>query len=192
MPVYPGAQTSRLHALTRSGSTKFSLSEIDACLRQLSAAARPRPTEFTLDLAHDKRKVVPLFDTAMESNTAEAKQRHWCLTTWLILMIIANSLTALVYLIASRTIKSNLPNTPDWAMPTLAVVCIANVAFSIVLFQWKKWGFFGLVATGILTLAINLTIGLGIGRALLGVLGVGALYAVLQIGKEKRGWTQLE
>jgi hypothetical protein len=128
----------------------------------------------------------------MESNMAEPKQRHGCLTAWLILMIIANSLTALIYLIASGTIKSGLPSAPAWTVPTLAVACIANVVFSVALFQWKKWGFWGFVGTSILALVINLTIGLHISRVLLGVLGVVILYAVLQIGKENRGWIQLE
>jgi hypothetical protein len=123
---------------------------------------------------------------------AEVKQRHECLTAWLILMIIANSLTVLIYVIASRKIKSNLPHAPAWTMPTLTVACIANVVFSVALFQWKKWGFFGFVGTSILALVINLTIGLSIGHVLLGLLGVVILYALLQVGEEKKGWTQLE
>jgi hypothetical protein len=136
--------------------------------------------------------VVPFLDAAMESNVAEAKQRHGCLTTWLILMIIGNSLTALAYLLASSTIKSNLPNAPAWTVPTLTVASLANVVFSVALFQWKKWGFFGFVGTSVLVFVINLKIRQSIGGVLLGVLGVGMLYAVLQIGNEKKGWTQLE
>jgi mannose/fructose/N-acetylgalactosamine-specific phosphotransferase system component IIC len=136
--------------------------------------------------------VVPFLDAAMESNMAEAKQRHGCLTTWLILMIIGNALTALAYLLASSTIKSNLPNAPAWTVPTLTVASLANVVFSVALFQWKKWGFFGFVGTSVLVFVINLKIRQSIGGVLLGVLGVGMLYAVLQIGNEKKGWTQLE
>jgi hypothetical protein len=87
---------------------------------------------------------------------AEAKQRHWCLTAWLILMIIANSVIVLSVLMAI-TIK-----------------------------------FLGYVGTNILIMASGLTTGWHIGRFLLQVLWVLILYAVLQIGKEKRGWTQLE
>ena len=122
----------------------------------------------------------------------EAKQRHGCLTAWLILMIIANSLTALIYLFASGLIMRNLPHAPAWTAPMLAVIGMANVVFSIALFQWKRWGFFGFLATGILTFVINLMIGLGIVQSVLGLLGIVLLYAVLQIGGEKKGWTQLE
>ncbi len=122
----------------------------------------------------------------------DAKQRHGCLTAWLVLMIIANSLVALMYLFASRAIMQKWPNAPVWAWPLLTVLSLGNVVCSVALFQWKKWGFFGFVGTSILTLVVNLTIGVKIAQALLGVLGAAILYGVLQIGKEKKGWTQLE
>jgi hypothetical protein len=122
----------------------------------------------------------------MDSAMADEKQRHWCLTAWLILMIIANSIIVLSRLKA-MTIKSNLPNAPHpWTF------AIANVVFLVALFQWKKWGFFGYVGTNILIMASGLTMGWHIGRFLLQVLWLLILYALLQIGKEKRGWTQLE
>jgi hypothetical protein len=62
-------------------------------------------------------------------------------------MIIANSLTALVYLIAGGKIKSILPNAPTWALATLVVTSVSNVFFAVALFKWKKWGFFGFVGT---------------------------------------------
>jgi hypothetical protein len=121
-----------------------------------------------------------------------AKQRHGCLTAWLILLIIVNSLVAVVYLFASSMIKANLPNAPAWTIPVLAVGCIANVVFAIALFQWKKWGFFGFIGTTILALAINLSLGLNVFQIVLGLLGIVILYAVLQIGNGNKGWPQLE
>ena len=113
---------------------------------------------------------------------ADAKQRHWCLTAWLILMIIANSMIVLSRLM-TMTIKSSI---------ALSFFAIANVVFLVALFQWKKWGFLGYVGTNILIMVSGLMRGWHIGRFLLQVLWVLILYAVLQIGKEKRGWTQLE
>lgn len=121
-----------------------------------------------------------------------AKQRHGCLTAWLLLLIIVNSLVAVVYLFASSMIKANLPNTPGWAIPVLAVACIANVIFAIALFQWKKWGFFGFIGSTILALVINLMLGLSAFQIVPGLLGIVILYAVLQIGNEDKGWPQLE
>jgi hypothetical protein len=124
---------------------------------------------------------------------AETKQRHGCLAAWLVLMIIANSLTALVYLIAGGKIKSILPNAPTWALATLVVTSVCNVVFAVALFQWKKWGFFGFVGTTGIVFVVNLLVfHVHAGFALLGLLGVAILFVTLQVGEEKKGWTQLE
>lgn len=120
------------------------------------------------------------------------KQRHGCLTAWLVLMIIANSGTALVYLLGSAAIKENVPNAPAWSFPVLAVMGILNVVCSVALLQWKQWGFFGFIASALITFGINLAIGLNIVQACFGLVGVVVLYAVLQIGNENKGWPQLE
>lgn len=123
---------------------------------------------------------------------SEGKQRHGCLTAWLVLMIIANSGTALMYLFGSAVIRQNLPSAPDWAFPILSIVGIVNVVCSIALFRWQKWGFFGFIATTAAAFVINLMLGLNILQLLTGLVGIAILYGVLQIGKEKKGWTQLE
>jgi hypothetical protein len=121
-----------------------------------------------------------------------AKERHGCLTAWLVLMIVGNSMTALTYTFASGTIQKSLPNAPSWAFAVLIVASLVNLACSIALLQWKKWGFFGFIGTTAVALIINLIIGVSPVQAMLGLLGVGILYGVLQIGGEKKGWTQLE
>jgi hypothetical protein len=40
--------------------------------------------------------------------------------------------------------------------------------------------------------AVNLAIGLDIISAILGLVGVAVLFGALHIGKENKGWTQLE
>jgi hypothetical protein len=120
------------------------------------------------------------------------KQRHGCLSSSLILMIIANSATALIYLLWSDTIKQAYPAAPGWAFPVLVVFCIFNLVCVIALFKWKKWGFWGFLVSSIVALIVNLSIGLGFGQSLLGLMGIVLLYAVLQIGKEKKGWSQME
>ncbi len=123
---------------------------------------------------------------------SEGKQRHGCLTAWLVLMIVANAATALMYLLGSAAIRENFPSAPAWAFPVLAVMGIANVVCAIALFQWKKWGFFGFLVTSAIAFVVNLMIGLIIVQAVLGLTGVAILYGVLQIGKERKGWTQLD
>jgi hypothetical protein len=123
---------------------------------------------------------------------AEGKQRNGLVTAVLVLMIIANSVTALIYLLGSHTVKRGLPTPPEWIFTVLGVLCIINLVCVIALFKWKKWGFWGFLLISIVTIIINLSIGLGLGQSLLGLVGVILLYAVLQIGKERKGWSQME
>jgi len=123
---------------------------------------------------------------------SEGKQRHGCLAAWLVLMIIVNAATALFYLVGSAAIKQNFPSAPVWAFPVLAVVCIANVVCAVALFRWKKWGFFGFIGTSIIAFIVNLMVGVNIVQASFGLVGFAILYGVLQIGNERKGWTQLD
>lgn len=123
---------------------------------------------------------------------SDGKQRHGCLTAFLVLMVIANAASALMYLLGSAAIRQNFPSAPAWAFPVLAVMGIVNVVCAIALFQWKKWGFFGFLVTSAITFVVNLMVGLNIVQAILGLAGVAILYGVLQIGKERKGWTQLD
>jgi hypothetical protein len=120
------------------------------------------------------------------------KQRHGCLTAWLVVVIILNSLTTLIYLFGSSAIASGLPSSRTWAIPLLAVLAVANVAFAVALFLWKRWGFYGFVATSIVSFGVNLALGVNVVQALFGLVGVAILFGVLQIGNENKGWPQLE
>ena len=123
---------------------------------------------------------------------ADGKQRHGCLTVFLVVMIIANAVTALVYILAGTSLRQSLGNLPGWALPVLTVLGIFNIVCAVALFQWKKWAFWVFLASAVITFAINLSIGLGIGQSVLGLVGIAILYWVLQMGGEKKGWTQLE
>ncbi|WP_146400759.1 hypothetical protein [Pseudobythopirellula maris] len=108
------------------------------------------------------------------------------------LMIIANSASALMYLVGSDAIRRSLPDAPGWAFPVLIVFSLFNLVCAIALFQWKKWGFWGFCLSSVVALVVNLSIGLGIGPAVGGLIGLVLLYGVLHIGKENKGWPQLE
>ncbi len=126
--------------------------------------------------------------------TSNSKQRHGCVTAWLIFMIIANSLTAILYLFAGDMIAQNLPGGISNSMLVLlAILGVGNVIFSILLFKWMKIGFWGFLATSIAGLVVNLSIGLGIMQSLFGLVGITVLYGVLQIKKDNvSAWTNLE
>ena len=123
---------------------------------------------------------------------SEQKQRHGCLTAVLVLMIIANSAAALMYLFGSSSIKQSLPGMPSWALVVMGVFSVFNLVCAVAIFKWKKWGFWGFIASSIVVLFVNLSIGMGIGQSLLGLVGIALLYGVLHIGKENKGWPQLD
>ena len=123
---------------------------------------------------------------------SDSKKRHGCLTAFLVLMIIANSLGALIYLLGSNFVKQNMPGMPLWAIPIMGIFSVFNLVCAIALFKWKKWGFWGFLFSSIIALIINSSIGLGIGLSLSGLLGIAILYGVLHIGKENKGWSQLD
>jgi hypothetical protein len=123
-----------------------------------------------------------------------SKLRHGCLTAWLVLVIVVNSLTAFVLLFKSEIITNSLPYDVSSAMIILLGISgIANVIFSIMLFKWKKIGFWGFVFTSLGVLFINLNIGLSIGQSLFGLVAVIILYGILHIKREGvTGWSNLE
>ncbi len=123
--------------------------------------------------------------------TNPTKQRHGCLTAWLILSIISNAFTALLYLI-NLAGSGNLGNIPVWALILLIILSAFNVICAILLFKWKKMGFWGFCISSVLVMIVNLALGLQVYLVLLGIVGVAVLYGVLQIGKENKGWPQLE
>jgi hypothetical protein len=152
------------------------------------ASADRRRGRSLLALALDER------ETTMENETTveHVKQRHGCLTAWLVLMVIANTVTALSYLLGSQMMRGQFPEAPGWAFPLMGLLGILNVVFAVALLAWKKWGFWGFCASAGVAFVANVSIGFGVGPSLMGLVGIAILYGVLHIGGEKKGWTQLE
>ena len=122
-----------------------------------------------------------------QEEVTKGKKRHWFLTTWLVIIIVANVATALNYLLRGDTFSS----LPGWVIPVFMVCSLINVGAAIALFNWKKLGFWVLCGTSVVAVVVNLLNGAGI-VALVGFIGVPILYGVLHIGKENKGWTQLD
>ena len=121
----------------------------------------------------------------------DLKTRHGCLTAYLIIMMIANSGTALFYLLGAEFVLEYMPSAPDWSMPVLAIMGVINLVCAVALWFWKKWGFYGFCISAAVTLVINLVIGVDVGQSIAGLSGIVILYFVLQTGDPK-AWTLLE
>ncbi len=124
--------------------------------------------------------------------TADPKQRHGCLTAYLIFIIVANAATALAYTLGKAVIQEKMPDLPGWAFWVLPAAGIFNLACAVALFRWKRWGFYGFLLSGFVAFGVNLKLGQSPAQSFIGLLGVSILYAVLHIGGKNKGWTQLD
>lgn len=127
-------------------------------------------------------------------NPVSPKQRHGCVTAWLILILIVNSVSALLYLLCSELILRQLPIDVSFSTVfTLGLLGVGNVVFSLLLLNWKRIGFYGFFITGAIAFFINLNLGLSMVQAVAGMVGVGILYGILQIKKNQVStWENLE
>lgn len=120
------------------------------------------------------------------------KQRHGCLTAYLVFVIIMNSVVTLYYLLGSEVIRQSMPTLPSWIIPVMIVVGVVNLVCAIALLRWKKWGFWGLVGTAVVATFFNMSAGFGLASGVAALVSIAMLYGVLQIGKERKGWPQLD
>ena len=124
------------------------------------------------------------------------KQRHGLVTAWLILILISCSLSSLQYLFAGDYVQKNWPGPGVISNTTIILLAIGSIVGGIsalLLLNWKKIGFWGFLITSISTLIINLSIGIGIGQSLIGLLGIVILYGVFQIKKNNvSAWDNLD
>ena len=119
-------------------------------------------------------------------------QRHGCLTAFLITMLIVNSLTMAVYLVAGGRLMDAFPSAPNWICYALVAGSALNVFLTISLFRWKKWAFYAFCVVAGVMFVVNISIGVSLFGSVVGLIGPAALYGVLQIGKENKGWPQLK
>lgn len=87
------------------------------------------------------------------------KKRGGCLTAYLILMLIANPLIGLYYLLAGSTVRQSHPTLPEWAIPVLGLLSFANFAFAIGVWKWKRWGVYGFVGSALVAFLFNVMSG---------------------------------
>jgi len=122
------------------------------------------------------------------------KQRHGCVTAWLVIMIIFNSIATLIYFFESDLILRNLPKYVTYtSLVLLGSFGIINVISAILLLKWIKLGFWGFIISGVCVYAINVNNGMGVFQPLSGILGVLVLYGILQIKqKETSAWSNLD
>ena len=118
------------------------------------------------------------------------KQRHGCLTAFLIAMILANTYISISYVINLFS-SGNFGNPQAWILLVSMIIGLCSILCAILLFRWRKIGFWAYCGLGILAIILNLALGAG-AMSFISLVSIAVLYGVLQIGKANKGWPQLE
>lgn len=129
---------------------------------------------------------------------AGVKRRHWVVTAYLWLAIIALTavtvwdirLLVLLFQLA-EDLGASLAGWQTAMVVALVIAYAIDLVPFIALLKWRRWGFtMHAVLVGVV-FVINVIEANGLG-AVLNVVGLGVLYGVLQIGGQYRAWAQLE
>jgi hypothetical protein len=118
-------------------------------------------------------------------------KRHGCLTTWLVIAIIANAGTVIItpFSVGKLREAGHQISTP---MVAVIVACgVANLACAFGLMRWKKWGFYGFALTTFVALLANIAMGTDLVQSAAGLIGIAVLYWVLNLGDENKAWPHL-
>jgi hypothetical protein len=107
-------------------------------------------------------------------------------------MLIANTATAISTPLMLSTIRQAAPNVSAGSVAIIVTAAIANIVFAIALFKWRRWGFYGFIVTATVALITNLSIGLGIGQSIFGLIGIPLLYWVMNMGGANKAWQHLK
>jgi hypothetical protein len=110
---------------------------------------------------------------------ATEKKRGVWLTGWLILMLITNFFTAVMYFVFNNAIMSVYPNIDPAAGYIFGLIGLANFVFTIFLFKWKKWAFFAFCGSAIISFIMNVFI-VGFLGSILGLMGPVVLYLLMK------------
>lgn len=129
-----------------------------------------------------------------ERNSSIIKKRHGCVTAYLILIVVLSALGGLIYL--SSLILGLAVDTkfqiPKIQILFFAILAAMNVVSVILIWKWKKTGFWLLTASAVCTFILNFMNGHGI-YAFIGLAGVIVLLSVLQFERDEvSAWDNLE
>ena len=109
-------------------------------------------------------------------------KRPTFLTIWLSLMTLANIWSLYEYTLGVDIIKRTLAMIPSWAITALAIFSLVNVAAVVMLWMWKRIGFYLIAASALIVASINGAIlgGMGIVSSIGALIGIGILYLAMK------------
>ncbi len=109
-------------------------------------------------------------------NSETEKKRGFGLATFLVLLMISNTLTALSYFTTADMINEMLPNMSKTIVYFLGWLCVLNALCAFGVWHWKKVAINGLYAIVVLMFAINIYLGFGVSGAAPGLITAALLF----------------
>ena len=120
------------------------------------------------------------------------KKRHGCLATYLIFMMVVATLGGLFYLFGGEYVQQGNPEIGPTLSPVFATINFLMAGFAFGLWKWKRWAFWAFLLVLISGGALNIVITKSLFPIIFIVPGVLIFLAAIFIGKERKGWDQLE
>jgi hypothetical protein len=124
--------------------------------------------------------------------TGETKQRSPYVRVWLITMMLLNVLGILANIIRTGARTTDLPGATPGGFLLLTALSLVNLVFLVMIWRWRRWGFYALGLSTLLVVVINVFVGMPPIRSLIGMGSYFALYVLLRGGEEKSAWSQLD
>jgi hypothetical protein len=106
--------------------------------------------------------------------------RGGCLTAFLVMMMVANSLSAMGYFFMRDMIRSQPPHPSAAMILVLGLASVANIAFTVAVWRWKKWGVYGFLGISILAFIANLQMGVAVFQLAFGLVGPIILFLLVR------------
>ncbi len=158
-----------------------------------------------ITMFRNKEKSVPAADRGLYTDKPDdgkiqpyERSRYGCVTVWLILLLLVNSLSAVASL-GMMIFKNVITITvmpfsvlSGWALFLMFVCFTLNTVCVVAILSWKKWGFYGYSFTCAASVLFDMALGLDFLNTIQAIASVIVLYVLLNIGGKNRAWTMLE
>lgn len=122
------------------------------------------------------------------------KQRHGCLTAWLIYLMLSYSIVSMGLFFGSDIIVQKFQYIEsENLLLIVASIAILNVLFILMLLKWFKLGFWGLLSTSTLLFIIQIMNCNNLLTPIITAIVILIMYGLLKLKKRNvSGWDNLE
>lgn len=110
-------------------------------------------------------------------DTSPHHLRRWYFSTYLILYMLANAYTTYKYLFCEAELRRSIaalhmyPALPSWYFPLAGFMALADVLLLIAIWDFLKWGVYGLVLLSMLSFAFSVYLHFPLWSILPGLVG---------------------